>query len=51
MRVDRTECWEEEGSEADAMALLSETDIGYTHPGKPQSRGDIQIIRNGLINM
>ena len=46
--VDRTEFWEEEGSEADTMVLLSETDVGQTHPGKPQSRGDTQIIRYGL---
>ena len=26
--VDRTECWEEEGSEAVAMTLLSKTDAG-----------------------
>ena len=26
--VDRTECWEEEGNEADVMTLLSETATG-----------------------
>ena len=38
--VDRTEFWEEEGSVADAMALLPETDAGQTHASKPQSSGD-----------
>ena len=38
--VDRTEFWEEEGSVADTLALLSETDAGQTHADKPQSSGD-----------
>ena len=38
--VDRTEFWEEEGSVADTMLLLTKTDGGQTHAGKPQSSGD-----------
>ena len=38
-------------SQADAMIPLPEKDAGQTHAGKPRPRGDIQIIRNGLIKM
>ena len=41
--VDRTECWEEEGSEAVTMNLLPEMDIGQTLASKLQLHGDTQI--------
>ena len=50
-RVNRTECWEEEGNEAVAMTLLSKTDAGQNPPGKPPPRGATQIMKNGLIKM
>ena len=46
--VDRTECWEEEDNEADAMTLLSKTAAGQNPPGKSPPCGATQIIRNGL---
>ena len=46
--VNRTECWEEECSEAVAMTLLPEIAAGQNLPGKPPPRGATQIIRNEL---
>ena len=37
--------------QADAMALLSEMEVGQNLPGKPRPCGDTQIIRYGLAKM
>lgn len=50
-RVHRTECWEEEGHESDAIALLSEMDAGEYLPGNPPLGGATHFSRNGLVKM
>ena len=42
---------ERKQSQADAMKLQPEMDIGQNLPGKPQPCGDTQITRYGLIKM